>query len=153
MNVRLLVVAIFFTLLSSINVKAQDTDAITNIDDIWLEHNVYHGNAKGMIIHISFTIENMKGRSIQVGAYFFDSYGNPVKANNVPMQYRTRDGQLCSGSQAYVKYESTSWEDYKLFIPNGYFRDGEYSCAVQISSNRGIVLAVSDSVSFTKSSY
>ena len=100
-----------------------------------------------------YLIENMKGRSIQVGAYFFDSYGNPVKANNVPMQYRTRDGQLCSGSQAYVKYESTSWEDYKLFIPHGYFRDGEYSCAVQISSNRGIVLAISDSVSFTKSSY
>ena len=44
-------------------------------------------------------------------------------------------------------------EYYKLFIPHGYFRDGEYSCAVQISSNRGIVLAISDSVSFTKSSY
>lgn len=150
MNVRLLVVAIFFTLLSSINVKAQDTDAITNIDSMWLEHNVRYGNMNGMMVHLSFSIENMKGRTVQVCAYFYDSNEVQVRASyNVPMQYRTRDGMLCSGSQAYVKYESTSWDDYKLFFPYGFLRAGDYICVVGISSNRGVGLAISDPESFS----
>lgn len=149
---------VFFILMLSLligcmEVKAQDTEAVTDIESMWLEHNVQYGGTKGICIHVSFTIDNMQGRSIQVGAFFFDDEGNRVRAYNAPAQYRSRDGQLCSYSQAYVKYESTRWDDFKLFIPNGYFLDGDYECIVQISSNRGVVLAISDSESFSKNSY
>lgn len=150
MKCKFLFIAVISILFGIYEAKAQDTDAVTEIDSFWIEHNVMSGNVKGMVIHTAFSIENMQGRSISVVAYFLSADGVPIRAPyNAPAQFKTRDGQLCTGAQAYAKYEASSWEDFRLFIPNMLFSSGEYLCVVQISSARGVLLAGTEAESFS----
>ena len=144
-KILLVLIAVFGVYLTS---SAQSCD----IHNMWVEHNVYQSGYVGMKIHIEFTVDDCQGKTIQCCAYFYDSYGNAILAPySYPGNFKTRDGQLCTGSNSYVKYDSSYWEDYVLFIPNGAFAPGSYQFVVQVSTVNGILLGLSDTEYFTMS--
>lgn len=142
---RLLLIIAFFTGIAC-NASAQSA----YIDNTWIEHNVFNAGYNCMCVHIELTVEDWEGRSINASAYVFDYYGNKVMAPyGAPAMFRSRDGQLCSGANSRVQYESTHWDDIRLFIPYSLLPPGDYQCAVQIATTSGTQLAYSDPEYFT----
>lgn len=143
---------ILMLLLASISVGFTANAQSCEVEDIWLEHNVYQSGYKGMKIHSEFTVDDCEGKTIQCCAYFFNEDGYPIAAPyGAPSYCKTRDGQLCTGTNSYVKYESSYWDDFVLFIPNGMFAPGSYQCIVQISLLDGTILGLSDTEYFSVS--
>lgn len=129
-------------------------DVSVNLENPWIEHDVIIQNQKGMYIHCELEISNMKGKTAQVLVGFFKDDETPLRAIGVSNKYRTTDSQLCTGGYAYCRYESTYWEDYKLFIPYnviGSCVNGNYAalkCLIGVSTKSGEVLAISESLTF-----
>ncbi len=85
------------------------------IKQVWVEHNVYKNNRKGMQIHVNFQVDRLKGKQIEVAAYFH--FDNGTKLKDSDGQFKTRDGQVCAYSRMEPSYDSSTWEDFKLFLP------------------------------------
>jgi TIR domain len=84
------------------------------ITSIWQDHNVWKGERKGMMIHVAFKIQNLKGKDGQVATYFCFSDGSYLKSydNN-----RDPAGNLCVSDNFVPGYDDTVWDDFKLFMP------------------------------------
>ena len=136
---------LFLILIAIFGIYASSSAQTADISYISLEHNVRYSGTNCLAIHICCSVYDLKGRNVNIAAYFFDEYGDPIKAPyGVPGHFRTTDGQLCAGSNTRVMYESTYWDDYVLYIPYAMFqRSGSYQCAVQISHSSYGVLAIS----------
>lgn len=121
-----------------------------SIESTWVEHNVYSQGYNCMCVHVELTVDDWQGRAINVSAYIFDSNGNKVIVPyGAPATLRARDGQLCSGVNSRVDYESTYWEDIQLFVPYNFLQTGSYSCVVQVATTTGVMLTYSDPEYFT----
>lgn len=83
------------------------------IGSVWTEHNYWQGRVKGMLIHSKFTINNMVSRKAVCAAYF--QFGNGTKDFNY--LYRSVDGQVCVSEIFTPLYQSTVFNDFKLFLP------------------------------------
>ena len=88
------------------------------IGSIWVDHNQMRDGVKGMLIHVKFSVYNMLNRTGCCTAYFY--YDN---ADNTPLQdlnnsYYTGSGNVCVGSYFTPSYESSTYNDFTLFIPN-----------------------------------
>uniref|UniRef100_UPI0040577910 hypothetical protein n=1 Tax=Alistipes sp. TaxID=1872444 RepID=UPI0040577910 len=143
-------IGLFLTLFFAGELKAQSYDAVTDIEEFWVEEDAEWQGKTGAVIHLTFTIENMKGRTMGVGAFFWDEDQNPVRAVGVPSKNRSVDGCLCVWETIYSRYESTYWEDYKIWVPYSLFRqDGSYYCALQIVARDGSVLGMTDPYEFS----
>lgn len=85
------------------------------IGSVWAEHNYWQGGVKGMLIHTKFTIGNMTNRKSVCAAYFQLGNGNALKDFNY--LYRSADGQVCVSEAFTPLYQSTVFNDFKLFLP------------------------------------
>lgn len=134
---------LFLILIAVFGIYASSSAQSADISYISLEHNVRYSGTNCLAVHICCSVDDLKGRTVNITAYFFDDYGNPIKAPyGAPGQFRTTDGQLCVGCNVRVTYENTYWDDCVLYIPYGMFQQsGSYQCAVQISNSSYGVLA------------
>lgn len=81
-----------------------------NITRVWVDHNVYYNGAKGMKIHASYDIENMKDNYVYMYTYFY--YGD----NSTPLK-NPYGNHLSMNSSGVAPYESTTFNDTWHFIP------------------------------------
>ena len=81
-----------------------------NITRVWVDHNVYYNGAKGMKIHASYDIENMKDKYVYMYTYFY--YGD----NSIPLK-NPYGNHLSMSSSGVAPYESTTFNDTWHFIP------------------------------------
>lgn len=149
-----LILFLICSLITSISF-AQDEATVT-IDDCWLEHNVYVNNQKGMKICCHLNVEQMRGKTLCVIAYFSydDGENTPVKSRTGNSKYKTRDNQVCTGDYAYAKYDSTYWDGFTLFLPyrelnSAVSCSSDLSCIISVQSKSGIPYAISDVMTFT----
>ena len=129
------------------------------VNRVWVEHNIPRTgyNTVGnvymgwqqlpytyyvMRIHIDFDIENMKGKTIYVCAFFYDEDGNKMRTSN--NDYRTSDGQVTVQDTATPRYDSSNYSDFKMEIPVPVMRKGSNKFRIQIQDSNGNVLANSD---------
>ena len=149
-------ILLFISCLMSISVTAQDECSVY-IDDCWLEHNVYVNNTKGMKIHSRLEIENMRGKTLCVIAFFAYDYNEderiPIKSRTGNNRYRNGNNELCTGDYAYAKYDETIWDDFVLFIPYNEFgaavsESSSLCCVVSVQSKSGVPYAVSEVMTF-----
>ena len=85
------------------------------VSDVWIEHNVYNNNEKGMFIHAKAYVYNNKGNKTNFTCFIVDENGH-----NVPCErsgYKSTGGQLCTYENNNPTYNNSVWEDYKLFLP------------------------------------
>jgi hypothetical protein len=114
-----------FTLFISVGVWCQKT---AEIESVWVGHNVYENNQKGMKIYIDFTVHNMLDRKGNCVAWFYFSDGTKLKDYNG--QYRTTDGQVSKSEYYKPGYKDAKYTDFELFMPYDelHLSEGEFKC-------------------------
>ena len=90
--------------------QSGDTSPRANIENIWVDHNVYQDGYKGMKIHVKFTVDNMNGQTVYAYCYLY--YGDNV----TPLQDRYYNNLFFSGS-GVPGYDSARFDDFKIFVP------------------------------------
>ena len=117
--------------------------ATATIKRVWLVHNQYQADKKGMWIHTNFLIKNHKGRRGRF-TVFFRYEGQSAWLNalqSASSQYKTSSGYITVQKTFTPKYESTRFADFKIFVPNIEFnrRKGKHNleAVVQIHDENG----------------
>jgi hypothetical protein len=88
----------------------------SKIDRIWVDHNVFDNDTKGMRIHVAFNVYNLKGVGCNVSAFFYDnSSGTQLKDRNG--KYANINSFVMVGEDFVPLYDSTTYKDFSLFIP------------------------------------
>lgn len=134
------------------------------VNRVWVEHNVTrtgYNSVMGpwgwqqvpytynvMRIHVDFDVENMKGKTIRVCAFFYDEDGDKMRASN--NNYRTSDGQVTVQDKATPRYESSNYSDFTMEIPYSAIIKGKNKFVIQIQDNNGEYLGESDYEYFTR---
>ena len=132
-----------------VNISQEGAKPSAEISSIWLTHNEYNNGVKGMIIHVSFSTENLKNQLICVKTCFYyddnvtplcDSYGN----------------DLVKTISACPSYDSATFNDFEIFIPlnwlnmaSGYY---DLSFDVILQDQYGEQLDINENTKFTYSS-
>lgn len=134
------------------------------VNRVWVDHNVTrtgYNSVMGpwgwqqvpytynvMRIHVDFDVENMKGKTIRVCAFFYDEDGDKMRASN--NNYRTSDGQVTVQDKATPRYESSNYSDFTMEIPYSAITKGKNKFVIQIQDNNGEYLGESDYEYFTR---
>lgn len=124
------------------------------IENVTVEHDVYEDGVKGMKIHLKFSVQKMKGILGRCVAYMYYEDGTPLKDTNG--SYRTTDGQCSFGKDFTPSYDSSTFNDFVIFVPLTELEAGKgkhnmkFSCTVwEKSSDNSNSIARSDYYSFT----
>lgn len=91
-------------------------DDIVNFKNVWLEHDVKRDNAICMGIHVKFSVDDNKGKKVDVGVLFKDENGNFLQ--DINNRYTDSQGLVwvCSTS-GKCTYTSSLFNDYTIYIP------------------------------------
>ena len=87
-----------------------------NIKSIESEWNAYKENQKGIEINIDFDIKNSRGDLAWICAYFYEDSGSKLMGGDG--KFETKGGQVAVWKKIYPNYDSTKYDDFKLFIPH-----------------------------------
>lgn len=103
------------------------------VNKVWLEHGSMKNGEKGMTIHVDFNVIGLKGKTINVIAYFYDS--NKKKLTGGIGSYKATDGQVCSSDTDKPIYDNSHWSDFDIFIPYSALplKSGEHDYYIQVS--------------------
>jgi hypothetical protein len=116
------------------------------VQEIWADHNVYEYGEKGMRLHIKFDVDNLKGEDCQVIVYFYYQSGKALKDFND--SYCTYDGSVSVSDNFIPSYESSVYNDFKIFMPYDelHMGDGKHNlkCNVRLFA-KSLDVFVSDS--------
>lgn len=138
--------------------QTADNTPRAEVNRVWVEHNISRTGYNSvynalwgwqqvpytynvMRIHIDFDVNNMKGKTIRVCAFFFDEDGDKLTTSN--NQFRAPNGQVTVQNTGTATYENSNWSDYVLEIPYGVMRKGDNKFYIQIQDNRGNTLTTS----------
>ena len=91
------------------------SSASATIDNIRTEFDVFENNMKGVKIHIKFSIAGMQNKQGSCSAWFYFSDGTILKDFN--NNYQTVNGQVSTYDFFTPRYQSSTFEDFVLFIP------------------------------------
>ena len=95
----------------------QNAEASLTIRKGRVTHNVVQNGAKGLQIHHEVVAKGLKGEQLEVSCYFrYDNAGAEalVDANG---KFNTPGGKVSVSSRETVKYDTSTFKDFKHFIP------------------------------------
>lgn len=128
--------------------------ATANINAIQMEHNIYVGQQKGMLIYTDFSISNMNQQRGFAAANFYDGGGNALADRNG--EYADGGGNVASIGDFVPNYDDARFGDYPLFLPYSELELGagrhDLSFRISILDTNGAALATSNPVAFNFSS-
>lgn len=87
-----------------------DSSPKAEIERIWMDHNTTQNGVRGMKIHIQFTVDNMKGKTIYAYAFFY--WGD-----NVTPLHDQYNNNLSFYGYGTPNYDSSRFEDFCIFVP------------------------------------
>jgi hypothetical protein len=85
------------------------------INSVWVDHNVFDKNIKGMRIHVKFDVSNYRDAKCIASAYFEYANGEMLKSSDG--RYQVSNGQVAVGQEFTPPYVSTTYNDLILFMP------------------------------------
>ena len=88
---------------------------VVAIETMTVEHNIEQGTEKGMLIHLKFVVDNLKGVDCKATAYFYYNTGEPLKDTNGKLT--TTDGQVAVSAEFKPGFDSTQYDDLTIFVP------------------------------------
>lgn len=102
------------------------------MENVWVDYDQWQNGKKGMLIHVKFTVDGMKGREGKCVAYFKYEGGDFLKDYN--NDYGTTGGQVCCPDSFTPNYDSTRFSDFRLFMPYDelHMAKGKYDLAFHI---------------------
>ncbi len=118
---------------------------ITNIDT---QYNVKVKGQKGLVVTVSFEVDNFKGKNGIIAVLFFDKNGKQIPSKN--KTYTIGKG-LGTGLTFTPKYDQTAYDSVPLFIPNSAIgssvKEMYFIVGILDADNPDTPLAVSDKAS------
>ena len=96
-------------------VSSSTTTPAAQIKSIAISHNRTLDDGKGMIIYVSFNVQNMKGKKGRAVAYFYDNDGNRIKDSNG--KYNTSGSNVCTFKDITPRYDNSRYDSLELKIP------------------------------------
>lgn len=144
--------------------QSADNTPGAEVNRVWVEHNIQRTGYNSvynaywgwqqvpytynvMRIHVDFDVDNMKGKTIRVCAYFYDEDGDKMRSSS--NSYKTSDGQVTVQGTATATYKNTNWSNFTLEIPYSAITKGDNKFVIQIQDNNGKYLGESDYEYFT----
>lgn len=144
--------------------QAADNTPSAEVNRVWVDHNVQRTGYNSvynaywgwqqvpytyyvMRIHVDFDVNNMKGKTIRVCAFFFDEDGGKLTTSN--NRFRAPNGQVTVQNTGTANYKNSNWRDFVLEIPYGVMRKGDNKLHIEIQDNRGNTLVTSSYEYFT----
>lgn len=102
------------------------------LEKIWVDYGVTRNNQKGMTIHISFKIFEMKDANCNLVIYFQDRTGTSLRDYN--SKYFSSDGKVALSERLKPGFDVTVYEDLQLFMPYDEFDllDGSYDLQMDV---------------------
>lgn len=85
------------------------------IERVWVDHDTYNNGEKGMMIHVKFSVNNMRGRQGSCNAWFYFKDGTRLKNTN--SRYGTTSGYVSVYDSYTPGYDYAAYNDYRLFMP------------------------------------
>ena len=85
------------------------------VNDVWVEYDVWVGDAFGMKIHVDFDVDDGLNVPSRAVAYF--SYAGGEALEDFDGNYTTDDGQASSGTDFTPIYASANFSDLTIFMP------------------------------------
>lgn len=145
--------------------QSADNTPGAEVNRVWVEHNIQRTGYNSvynaywgwqqvpytynvMRIHVDFDVDNMKGKTIRVCAYFYDEDGDKMRSSS--NSYKTSDGQVTVQGTATATYKNTNWSNFTLEIPYSAITKGDNKFVIQIQDNNGKYLGESDYEYFTR---
>jgi hypothetical protein len=87
----------------------------TKFERMWVDYNVTEGGRRGMRIHTSFRVFNLKNQSLYLAIYFQKKDGTKLFTNN--RNFRSTNGQVAIFKALRPAYDDTVYDDTTLFMP------------------------------------
>lgn len=117
-----------------IDVSQQSSGPSAEIEKVWVDHNYYYDNRKGMMIHVHMSVYDMKGLSGRVSAYFYYGGDSETALVDYNQSYRTEDGKVSVGDDYTATYEASEWKDFWIFMPYDelHLSKGHYELKFQV---------------------
>ncbi len=124
-------------------------DASTQLDAVWIEHNVEFEDQFYMVVHVEYEVLQQDTDLATVVAYFWLEDGSPMPAYEPEFDVGGQAAALDVGEVTFSP--STYWEDFQLWIPYSVLEVGEeHFATVELQdANTGRLLDSWESESFT----
>ena len=110
-NIYRLVTVLFALLLFSNNATAR----YINMTEAWISMDEEKDGELGIIIHIDFTVNGIKGEPVQVTSFIESPKGTCMRDTNG--KYCDTGGYVATSKTIWAPYAETKYTDYQLFIP------------------------------------
>lgn len=114
------------------NAQAETTAPRATFERIWVDYDVMEANQNGMRIHGKFTVYDMKNTDCQLGIYFQDESGNPLKDKN--KRFYTTKGNVALFKDLKPGFATTVYNDLTVFMPYEELdlSDGSYNLKMDV---------------------
>lgn len=93
----------------------KDSKMSASLTRMWIEYNVTEGGEKGMMIHVNYKVNGMKGVPSYLALYFAKENGDKLYSDKVG--FKSADGQLALYKEMDPAYDPAVYEDSTLFMP------------------------------------
>jgi len=115
-------------------------DPSASLQNMWIDYGVTVDNRYGMMMHVSFTVYNMKGIPGFLGFYFKYNDGKPgsyIEHRRRGDKYHTSDGKLSVGERLTPTYDVSVYKDVQVFMPYDEFGldPGTYDLTIDVQFN------------------
>lgn len=94
---------------------ASNVPVSASISNVTVAHNQTVKGENGMTLNMKLNVNGLKGKKIEVTAYFYDQNG--VALNDLNQKYWTVDKKVCSLVESTPTYDRSTWDSYKISIP------------------------------------
>jgi len=95
--------------------KRKSTAASAEFEKIWVDYNVREKGRLGMLIHVKFSVYNMKDVDSYLAVYFEKADGTKLKTTN--KKFSSNDGQVAVFRSLKPGYQDTVYKDLEVFMP------------------------------------
>lgn len=102
---------------TSIPTTHQINQMSAEINSVHIEHNVTNNGITGMRIHVNFNCEHMRTFQGLCIAWFYNADGTCMRNEN-SSNYSDEYSNICTWDTFTPNYDSATFSDYILFIPN-----------------------------------
>lgn len=104
---------------------------------MWIDYNIEDDGRYGMMMHIAFSVYNMKDQEGYLGFYFKYANGTAddyIKHNRTGDQYHTSSGYLAVGKTITPIYDASVYDDVQVFMPYDEFNlaPGTYDLIIDV---------------------
>lgn len=95
--------------------RTKNSSMSATLNRMWIEYNMTQGGEKGMLIHVNYKVNGMKGVSSYLALYFAKENGDKLKSSKTG--FMSSDGQLALYKEMEPAYDPAVYEDSTLFMP------------------------------------